>query len=144
MAQAKAILWLLTVLFVPSSPDSGVVQRFRVGLVFEAYSRAAPGHGEPRDIGMLLPNNQRLHCTSHATKDVLPLRMEVTECRDLQNRSRANMAHEGRSRPGSGPGFQSKILDGHRVGWEGCRESRRCLRDTYPESYITKYTRMRR
>ena len=24
--------------------------------------------------------------------------------------------------------------------WEGCRESRRCSRDTYPESYVTKYT----
>ena len=23
--------------------------------------------------------------------------------------------------------------------WEGFRESRRCSRDTYPESYITKY-----
>jgi len=23
---------------------------------------------------------------------------------------------------------------------EGCRDSRRCSRDTYPESYITKYT----
>ena len=30
------------------------------------------------------------------------------------------------------------------VGWEGCRESRRCPRDTYPESYITKYTSIRR
>ena len=28
--------------------------------------------------------------------------------------------------------------------WEGCRESRRCSRDTYPESYITKYTGIRR
>ena len=28
--------------------------------------------------------------------------------------------------------------------WEGCRESRRCSRDTYPESYITKYTSIRR
>ena len=27
---------------------------------------------------------------------------------------------------------------------EGCHESRRCSRDTYPESYITKYTRIRR
>ena len=27
---------------------------------------------------------------------------------------------------------------------EGCRESRRCSRDTYPESYITKYTSIRR
>ena len=24
--------------------------------------------------------------------------------------------------------------------WEGCRESRRCSRHTYPESYITEYT----
>ena len=28
--------------------------------------------------------------------------------------------------------------------WEGCRESRRCSRDTYPESYIIKYTSIRR
>ena len=27
---------------------------------------------------------------------------------------------------------------------EGCRESRRCARDTFPESYITKYTSKRR
>ena len=31
------------------------------------------------------------------------------------------------------------------VGWlkEGYRERRRCSRDSYPESYITKYTRIR-
>jgi len=28
--------------------------------------------------------------------------------------------------------------------WEGCCESRRCTRDTYPESYITKYGSIRR
>ena len=28
--------------------------------------------------------------------------------------------------------------------WQGCRESRRCSRDTCPESYITKYTSIRR
>ena len=28
--------------------------------------------------------------------------------------------------------------------WEVYRESRRCSRDTYPESYITKYTSIRR
>ena len=28
--------------------------------------------------------------------------------------------------------------------WEGCRKSRRCLRDTYPESHITKNTSIRR
>ena len=34
-----------------------------------------------------------------------------------------------------------------RVGWlyfEGCRESRRYSRETYPESYITKFTSIRR
>ena len=29
-------------------------------------------------------------------------------------------------------------------GWEGYHDSRRCSRDTYPESYITKYTSIRR
>jgi hypothetical protein len=29
-------------------------------------------------------------------------------------------------------------------GWEGYHESRRCSRDTYPESYITKYTSVQR
>jgi len=28
--------------------------------------------------------------------------------------------------------------------WQGCHESRKCSRDTYPESYITKYTSIRR
>ena len=28
--------------------------------------------------------------------------------------------------------------------WDGLRESTRCSRDTYPESYITKYTSVRR
>jgi len=28
--------------------------------------------------------------------------------------------------------------------WEGYHESRRCSRDTYPESYIIKYTSIRR
>ena len=28
--------------------------------------------------------------------------------------------------------------------WKGYRESRKCSRDTYPELYITKYTRTRR
>ena len=36
------------------------------------------------------------------------------------------------------------VIDSGLVGsmdfWEGYRESRRCSRDTYPESYITKYT----
>ena len=30
------------------------------------------------------------------------------------------------------------------LNWEGYHESRRCSRDTYPESYITKYTSIRR
>ena len=33
---------------------------------------------------------------------------------------------------------------GDRLLWEGCRENKRCPRDTYPESYITKYTSIRR
>ena len=34
------------------------------------------------------------------------------------------------------------MIDSGLVGplWEGCRESRRCSRDTYPESYINEYT----
>ena len=37
-------------------------------------------------------------------------------------------AHASRDHPFAGP------------LWEGYRESGRCSRDTYPESYITKYT----
>jgi len=40
------------------------------------------------------------------------------------------------------------LIDSGLVGstafWEGYRESRRCSRDSYPESYITKYTIVRR
>ena len=35
-------------------------------------------------------------------------------------------------------------LGGVKLSWEGCHESRRCSRDTYPESYITEYTSTRR
>jgi len=35
-------------------------------------------------------------------------------------------------------------LNGLSFIWQGCRESRRCSRDTYPKSYITKYTSIRR
>ena len=32
------------------------------------------------------------------------------------------------------------VIDSGLVGsTEGCRESRRCTRDTFPESYITEY-----
>ena len=35
-------------------------------------------------------------------------------------------------------------LNGFSFIWEGYHESRRCSRDTYPESYITNDTRIRR
>ena len=35
---------------------------------------------------------------------------------------------------------QNKFID----VWEGFHESRRCSRDTYPASYVTKYTSIRR
>ena len=42
-----------------------------------------------------------------------------------------------------------RLIDQGSVGstdshWEGYHESRRCSRDTYPESYTTKYTSIRR
>ena len=41
--------------------------------------------------------------------------------------------------------IDSGYLRLERRGWrERCRESRRCSRDTYPESYITKYASIRR
>ena len=40
--------------------------------------------------------------------------------------------------------FHSSHPQGHEPLWEGYHESRRCTRDTYPESYITKYTSIRR
>jgi len=74
------------------------------------------------------------------------------------SRCRANMAHidcliqdsqghiqdsqgQNPSRPDSSLDSQVKFLDRLR---EGYRESRRCSRVTYPESYITKYTSIRR
>ena len=62
----------------------------------------------------------------------------------------------GRARCGAGAScsaiqYQSEnvgctILDprpGLYMGWEGYHDSRRCSRNTYPESYITKYTCIR-
>ena len=40
------------------------------------------------------------------------------------------------------PGLAQRIFI-HHIHWEGYRESRRCSRDTYPESYFTKYTSIR-
>jgi hypothetical protein len=57
------------------------------------------------------------------------------------SRGRAKMAGIRQSRPDSGLGFQVKVLDRLRVGYH---ESRRCSRETYPETYITKYTSIRR
>ena len=65
---------------------------------------------------------------------------------DHPPRCRANMALIRQSRLDSGLVFQVKVSDRLRVGWlngsfihwEGCRESSRCARDTYPESYISK------
>jgi len=43
---------------------------------FEKFPGQAPPHsGLPKETGILLPDNQRQHRTSHAPKDVLPLRM---------------------------------------------------------------------
>ena len=39
---------------------------------------------ERREIGILLPNNQRQHRTSHAPKDVLPLRICASYCAPCQ------------------------------------------------------------
>jgi len=44
------------------------------------------------------------------------------------------------------PKVDKPKVDRLRIGWplwEGNHESRRCSRDTYPESYITKYTSIR-
>ena len=37
-----------------------------------------------------------------------------------------------------GLGFRNTPARSRQHTWEGCRESRRCSRDTYPEFYITK------
>jgi len=41
-------------------------------------------------------------------------------------------------------GLRFNLVNSGAVIDSGCRESRRCSRDTYPESYITKYTSIRR
>ena len=39
---------------------------------------------------------------------------------------------------------RERVVHSGLIGWEGYHESRRCSRDTYPETYITKYTSIRR
>ena len=56
-------------------------------------------------------------------------------------------SHVRQSRPDPDLGFRVDGLRDHTlVGplWEGYHESRRCSRDTHPESYITKYDSIRR
>ena len=50
----------------------------------------------------------------------------------------------GRTVRAGGTFLRARSSDRLRVGWEGYHESRRCKRDTYPESCITKYTSIRR
>ena len=41
-------------------------------------------------------------------------------------------------------GFSSRLERNKKEGmWQGYHESRKCSRDTHPESYITRYTRIR-
>jgi len=54
------------------------------------------------------------------------------------------MAHTRQSRPDSGLAFEGKVLKPVDRIREGYHESRICSRDSYPESYITKYTSIRR
>ena len=58
------------------------------------------------------------------------------------------MLHRASRRIGAWPrwggGWYQMIALGLVGSTEGCHESRRCSRDTYPESYITKYTSPRR
>ena len=84
---------------------------------------------------VLLPNSQ--HLTWQATFDVAANVWRGSQHLTWQVTSVTRVLHHDPIPNGT---------DRHRVGtlWEGYDESRRCSRDTYPESYITKYTSIRR
>ena len=76
-------------------PPRGVVARAAMARAGQASPEAAPRRVEARaaylqgEIGILLPNNQRQHRTSHAPKDVLPLCICANYCDPWQPLLRA-------------------------------------------------------
>ena len=55
----------------------------------DSYPHERTGESRPREIGILLPNNQRQHRTSHTPKDVLPLCICAHNCAPCQPLLRA-------------------------------------------------------
>ena len=49
-------------------------------LRFCGANEKTPPFLQGRETDVLLPNNQRQHCTSHALKDVLPIRICANNC----------------------------------------------------------------
>ena len=82
-----------------------------------------------------LDSHWRLHRYS-------PFKRFVTEPYPCATDFRPGIRGEGDSAPAEW--VRGWVIDSGLVGstdfWEGFRESRRCSRDTHPESYITEYT----
>ena len=106
-----------------------------------SYERDTPLSTSPR-------LRERGHTIVHMINCLLRLQLPS----DLRQTKTVSCNTTGQSAPESGPGFQVKHLQtkeqspsgsrqhtGAGPLWEGCRESRRCSRDIYPGSYITKY-----
>ena len=90
-------------------------------------------------------------------KDLGAVAGGVTPAVDRIHLGPASLVHVRLSMPNSGLGFQAKVrktfggvpaslIIGYGVidSWLGYHESRRCSRDTYPESYITKCASIQR
>ena len=81
-----------------------------------------------RETGILLPNNQRQNRTSHALKDVLPLRTCANDCAPCQPLLRDFFRiwlKTGRSSPAiptpTSPVISSTATSHRQGGWRACR-----------------------
>ena len=97
--------------------------------------------------GRRLPCREHIQDSQRTYKTVIQHTRQSENIQDSQRTYKTVREHTRQPSPDSGFGLRVKVLktfDRLRVGREGYHESRRCSRDTYPESYITKYTSIRR
>ena len=99
---------------------------------------------ESRIPKLATPNQARTGCDPHPSPNIHHLLILLSSTTTSIDKPRffKNFCHQ--------INLNIKYFGGLRVGWlnefswEGCRESSRCSRDTYPGSCITKYTSIRR
>ena len=128
--------WRTEVCSPPRMPQIGGKPVFLIALIRTASCRipASPSTNQgDKKGGLIVPirwraagyHLRRMPMAVNGSKDGLPVTRSRPVARPILERTRPEFCTDDRLRG-------------------GCHESRRCSRDIYPESYITKYTSIRR